>query len=239
MGSFVFRGGVSLRYIFILFFLFFVISFFSCSEDPLDLVNDPPVIPYQPQPEGNKSVPASLRLSWNCYDPNGDPLLYDVYINGSLVGSSVTNQFYEVKLKYGLTYEWYIIAKDNKGNSTVGPKWLFNTDTLVYIADSAVVYASSYHSWDMVLNKGDKIQVSITSDTDVNVWLIPSEEFEFFVNGENFNFVREGSASRVVKFDFDFVVSEPGGYKLVLDNKFSWLTSKNVFVAVYWSHYRS
>ena len=199
--------------------------------------NKPPVEPYQPQPKENETVSANVRLTWNCYDPDGDPVLYDIYINGSLVASSISNQFYEAKLENGLTYEWFIVAKDNKGNKTDSPKWVFNTDPLVYIANFVTVRASSYLSWNMILNKDDKIQVKITSDTDINVWLVSELEFDHFAKNEDFNFIREGSSKRIINFNFDFVVPESGGYRLVLDNKFSLLTSKNVSVFVYWSHY--
>jgi len=205
-----------------------------------EAANKPPVAPYQPQPKENETVSANMRLTWNCSDPDGDPLLYDIYINGSLVASSVSNQFYEAKLKNGLTYEWFIVAKDNKGNKTDGPRWVFNTDPLLYInapAGAVKVEASSYVSWEMILSKGDKLHVAITSNNTIDVWLLSKLEFDHFVKNENFNFIREGSSKQIINFNFDFVVPESGGYRLVLDNRAAWFFSKNVSVFVYWSHY--
>ena len=202
--------------------------------------NTPPVEPYSPQPKEKETVSTNVRLTWNCYDPDGDSLLYDVYINGSLVVSSISNQFYEAKeakLKNGLTYEWFIVAKDNKGNETSSPKWVFNTDPLIYISDFATVQAGDYFSKKMVLSKGDKLQVAITSSNTINVWLVSELEFDSFVKNEDFNFFREGSSNQIINFNFDFVVPESGGYRLVLSNRFSVFTSKNVSVFVYWSHY--
>jgi len=241
---------------YIALFLLLALIMFGCGKEPDDLVfdnpndplspnyvktNNPPVEPYQPQPKENETVSANVRLTWNCYDPDGDPLLYDIYINGSLVASSISNQFYEAKeakLKNGLTYEWFIVAKDNKGNKTDGPKWVFNTYPLLYIADFATVQAGDYHPWPMVLSKGDKIQVAITSDNTIDVWLISDLEFDHFAKNEEFHFFIAGSSKQIINFNFDFVVPESGGYRLVLDNSAAWFFSKNVSVLVYWSHYK-
>jgi len=136
-----------------------------------------------------------------------------------------------------LTYEWFIVAKDNKGNKTDGPKWVFNTNPLIYIADSATVQVGEYLSWTMILRKGDKLQVFITSDRTIDVLLVSELEFDHFAKNEDFNFIREGSSNQIINFNFDFVVPESGGYRLVLDNRAAWFFSKNVFVLVYWSHY--
>jgi len=238
------RMGIFMRRVFIVYLLLFLnILFFACDREEsltIKTANEPPVAPYQPQPKENETVfPvfANVKLTWNCYDPNGDLVLYDVYINGNLVAESINNQFYEAKVDNGLTYKWLVVAKDDKGNKTVGPTWVFRTSPLVYIAENVKVSPSTYLSWEMVLAKGDKIQVEVTSDTGVNVWLFSEQEFNFFEKNEKFNFFREGSKEKVTDFSFSFVVPESGKYRLVLDNRFSWFTSKNVFVIVYWSHY--
>ena len=74
--------------------------------------------------------------------------------------------------------------------------------------------------------------------TEINVWLVSELEFNSFVKGENFNFFREGSKEDIINFNFDFIVPESGGYRLVLSNRAAWFFSKNVSVFVYWSHYR-
>jgi len=232
------------KVIIVLALSFVFMSCRSCNDNksnkPLPPVeaNKSPIEPYQQRPEENENVLPNVRLTWNCYDTDGDPLLYDLYINGKLTAASISNQFYEIKLKCGLTYEWFVVAKDNKGNKTDGPKWIFNTKPLVYIAEFVVVSASNYINRKMVLDKGDKIRVDITSDTALNVWLMSEIEFIFFVRQEQFNFFREGSSKQIKSFKSDFIVPESGEYRLVLDNRFSLFTNKNVSVFVYKSHYR-
>jgi len=81
--------GQRLKYIAL--FLLLALIIFGCVKEPDDPVfnnpndplspnyvktNKPPVEPYQPQPKENETVSANVRLTWNCYDPDGDPVLY-------------------------------------------------------------------------------------------------------------------------------------------------------------------
>ena len=95
--------------------------------------NNPPNQPTNPNPtNGEVNQPISLTLTWNCSDPNGDPLTYDVYFgtssNPSLVSSNQSSASYNPgQLINSTTYYWKIVAKDNNGASTTGPIWSFST----------------------------------------------------------------------------------------------------------------
>jgi hypothetical protein len=95
--------------------------------------NNPPDQPTNPNPaDGAVNQPTSLTLTWDCTDPDGDPLTYDVYFgetnNPPLVSGSQTNTSYNPgQLNNNTTYYWKIVAEDNQGASTAGPQWNFTT----------------------------------------------------------------------------------------------------------------
>jgi len=100
----------------------------------IDLVfNSKPLEPFNPAPSnGATNVSINTILSWNCSDPDGDALRYDVYFgtdsNPPLVEDSSTSLVYNPgTLKYDTRYYWKIVAKDDKGGSTEGPIWSFIT----------------------------------------------------------------------------------------------------------------
>ena len=98
--------------------------------------NSPPAEPYNPDPE-NESEDVSRTgtvLTWECYDPDGDPLTYDVYFDTvsppvTLVSDGQTGTSYDPgDLGYGVMYYWRVIAEDDHGHSTSGGIWHFTTE---------------------------------------------------------------------------------------------------------------
>ena len=95
--------------------------------------NQAPNAPSNPTPSnGATNVLINQDLSWTCSDPDGDPLLYDVYFGtaGSppIVSHNQTGTTYDTGvMNYGITYYWKIVAWDNHGAKTVGPIWSFTT----------------------------------------------------------------------------------------------------------------
>ncbi|WP_053001286.1 6-bladed beta-propeller [Kosmotoga pacifica] len=95
--------------------------------------NTPPLAPSEPSPpDGAVDVLCESIMSWECSDPDGDPLLYDVYFGESnpppLIFSGISENSFGYDLSPGLTYYWKIVAKDNYGGITEGPLWTFKTE---------------------------------------------------------------------------------------------------------------
>lgn len=86
--------------------------------------NRPPVFPYNPIPiNGATNVSINPTLSWECSDPDGDMLTYDIYFGKpnfvTLIKKDHNTKSYNPgTLENGAIYKWYIEAKDDHGNST-------------------------------------------------------------------------------------------------------------------------
>ena len=97
------------------------------------LPNDPPNEPSNPNPEnGATGVNTKPTLSWNCSDPDGDPLTYDVYFGNTsppqMILSNYSDKIWSPEeLDMATTYYWKIVALDDQGNSKEGPIWSFTT----------------------------------------------------------------------------------------------------------------
>lgn len=121
-----------------LLFIIFLAALFllgACSEDSTSTEPDnaEPGIPSNPDPENN-SIDVSLTpsLAWECIDPEGDALSYDVYFGASVdpalanTGQNITT--YDPGILFEeTTYFWKINAHDDHSNSTTGDIWQFTT----------------------------------------------------------------------------------------------------------------
>lgn len=105
-----------------------IVSFLSCNKKP-DL---PKCI--SPQ-NGEVNVTDSvLVLSWDCVDPNGDKLVFDVYLsNDGIIESNdkialaTENNSIEVKnLEDNTVYSWQVVAVDPAGKFRLNA-WQFTT----------------------------------------------------------------------------------------------------------------
>jgi len=97
--------------------------------------NKSPIIPFNPSPS-DKATNQSLAgtLSWECSDPDGDSLTYDVYFGTSSNPPKVsTNQSGKTlnrsNLSAGTTYYWKVVAKDSRGAITEESVWSFTTQS--------------------------------------------------------------------------------------------------------------
>ncbi|MEE9555485.1 MAG: hypothetical protein V3W18_14460 [candidate division Zixibacteria bacterium] len=96
--------------------------------------NAPPGIPTNPSP-GNESIIShntNIQLGWECNDPDGDSLTYDLYFGEDfdppLAATSLTNCAYTINiLDNSKTYYWRITASDGK-DLTLGRRWRFNIE---------------------------------------------------------------------------------------------------------------
>lgn len=95
--------------------------------------NLPPAAPSNPSPpNAANDQPLTSTLAWQCSDPEGDALTYDVYFGTSgtppLVATNVATTAYAPgALSGNRTYRWRIVARDVGGGMTSGPTWLFTT----------------------------------------------------------------------------------------------------------------
>jgi hypothetical protein len=102
----------------------------ACSEKPSGSGNLPPDHPTSPSPaDGATNIGVNRTLSWECSDPNGTNLTYDVYFGLSAhpppVDSGLTANTYDPGgLEYDSTYHWKIVASDGVFE-TEGPLWTF------------------------------------------------------------------------------------------------------------------
>ncbi|MCU0851322.1 MAG: hypothetical protein MUC80_08670, partial [Candidatus Thermoplasmatota archaeon] len=97
-------------------------------------MNHPPNIPNNPSPsDGYLGTSIDVDLSWSGGDPDGDPVLYDVYFGTQYPPpkSDIENQsgttFDPGPLSYVEVYYWKIVAWDNSNVSSTGPIWNFTT----------------------------------------------------------------------------------------------------------------
>jgi hypothetical protein len=95
--------------------------------------NSAPNIPIDPYPPNNATdIDVNADISWNCTDPDGDPLTYDIYFGNNSSPSIVQSGWNQTTYDPGIldintTYYWMIIAWDIVGNSASGSIWNFTT----------------------------------------------------------------------------------------------------------------
>ncbi|HEY8541931.1 MAG TPA: PQQ-binding-like beta-propeller repeat protein, partial [Pseudothermotoga sp.] len=105
---------------------------------PAPLTNNPPSKPNLLSPTNNATgVSVTPTLSWTCSDPDGDNLVYDVYLDKnsnpqtSIVSNhSSTTYTLTTALEYNTTYYWKVVAKDGKGGTNTSDVYSFTTLTL-------------------------------------------------------------------------------------------------------------
>lgn len=107
------------------------LSFINCGDDGDG--GSPPIMPTNPYPGANaKNVATNTVLAWECTDPDGDDLRYDVYLgtDSSLprVAEDIPAPYYDppTSLANDAEYRWRIVAKD-RSHFTGGPTWSFTT----------------------------------------------------------------------------------------------------------------
>ena len=101
-------------------------------------VNNPPYTPSNPSPpDGATDIDINADLSWNCSDPDGDELTYNVYFEANdptpdiLVSENQSENIYDPgPMEYSTQYYWQIIAWDDHNQFTDGPIWDFTTGSV-------------------------------------------------------------------------------------------------------------
>ena len=99
------------------------------------VVNLPPASPSNPSPADNSTNQGwNVTLQWQCSDPEGQAISYDVYLGTSnppaLFTTNVTSKNYmPPPRQFSTQYFWRIVARDALGAETSGPVWSFTTKT--------------------------------------------------------------------------------------------------------------
>jgi len=99
----------------------------------LVISNQPPNSPSNPNPpDGATGVSINTILSWDCIDPDEDPLTYNVFFgtnsNPPMVSENQSQNTYDPgMLEFETSYYWQIEAWDNKSASNISAIWLFTT----------------------------------------------------------------------------------------------------------------
>ncbi len=104
--------------------------------------NTLPFVPNRPLPESGaiNQLPRS-RLSWRGGDPDfGDTVVYDVYLGTRLplaiVFRNLSDTFCSPPgLMYDSTYYWYVVARDEVGDTVVGPLWQFSVCSALRVVE--------------------------------------------------------------------------------------------------------
>jgi len=93
--------------------------------------NVPPNEPINPDPSnGETNVDKNHDLTWDCSDPNGGLIKYDIYFGTEnpppKLASNITGKSYNPgEMVYKTIYYWKVVAWDNFGAYTSGPIWSF------------------------------------------------------------------------------------------------------------------
>ena len=101
--------------------------------------NFPPRTPEIKSPlNGEKIIDTKSLLTWSCFDPDKDTLLYDVYLDSNPVpttniASNIENSQINIDfLNSNTTYYWKVVAKDGEF-STESPVWNFTAVTSLIV----------------------------------------------------------------------------------------------------------
>ena len=99
-----------------------------------EATNNPPYAPVNPSPaNGATDQDINVDLSWDGGDPDpGDTVTYDIFFGTSdtppQVESNWNGSTYDPgTLAEGMTYYWYIVARDSHQSTTPGSTWMFAT----------------------------------------------------------------------------------------------------------------
>jgi formylglycine-generating enzyme required for sulfatase activity len=180
------------------------------------VVNLPPEVPSNPFPVNNAlDMPLNITFTWDCSDPEMDPLTYDLYIDNDgtpdLYASGITsNSFDIINLDPSTTYQWKIVAHDNHGNSTEGPVWNFTTEsTLPPGVELVQITGGTFALGSPVVN-------TTISSFKMSKHEITNEQFIYFLNHINcpangtYNDPTHGSVELIDMDDPDCAIGHSG-----------------------------
>ncbi len=164
--------------------------------------NRAPIIQSNPSPSDKATnQPLAVTLSWECNDPDGDSLTYDVYFGTSSNPPKVSaNQSGKTLNRSNLsaetTYYWKVTAKDSNGATTETPIWSFSThiDLTLYTPSSIVPPTVLVEKGSFTMGDNDEAsnekpthKVTFTYDFYMGKYETTFDEYDAFrsATGEN------------------------------------------------------
>ena len=144
--------------------------------------NPPPYAPYHPVPAASApGVPVNPSLEWYAYEPDYQPMNFDVYFGADadppLVSDHQAPSSYDPGLLDPSTpYYWRVVARDSYGAETTSPVWSFttaNTTNRVPSTPSTAHPSWSYHpaqstvdlSWESTDPDGEQLTFNVYMGT--------------------------------------------------------------------------
>ncbi len=164
------------------------------TEGPLwkfTTTNRPPKTPFSPNPANNATnQPVRLTLYWECSDPDGDPLTYDIYFDTKSSPTTKVSSGQSGKilsrsnLSYNTTYYWKVVAKDSKGAITEGPVWSFTISAvpegMVFVEKGSFKMGDTWG--DGYSNEKPTHSVTFTYDFWFGKYEVTFDEYDAFCN---------------------------------------------------------
>ena len=198
-------------------------------------LNQPPDPPYSPVPcDGECNVSIKIDLTWNCSDPDDDPLTYDVYFGTSTKPLKQAENLTEAefdpgKLRYEKTYYWYIVAYDTQGLSTGGPCWSFTTEKEFFCPTVQLLFPTGGET----LNGTITVQwhaYDIEDKTNVTIFLYYSRD-----NGETWSSFADNPMENTGECLWDTTTVQDGTYLLQVvardsDARIGYVTSMSFYI---------
>ena len=139
-----------------------------------------PFQPYNPSPYNKEiNVETSIDLSWDCKDPDGDNVYYDIYLaknhpptKNNIVASHYASNSIHVNLDKNSRYYWKVIAEDEHGAKNEGQIWTFATIETTPPNVKIVTPEEGYLYWDWlripIFTKNAIIISGIDIEVDAN-----------------------------------------------------------------------
>ena len=138
--------------------------------------NHPPNQPSNPTPpDGSIDQSTNVDLSWDCSDPDGDPLTYDIYFGTisppPLASSNQSQASYDPgQLEYDTLYYWRIIAKDNHQHSIEGVIWNFATAYDSMLSEQIAFSSNRDGNLEIYLMNPDGSNIQRLTFNNANDW---------------------------------------------------------------------
>jgi len=113
--------------------IFLLIFIINCDDEGVNYENISPNRPSNPTPaDGAIDQPTDVQLIWRCSDPDGDPLVYDVFFGTATIPPQIASDHGDTtynpgQLQHNTAYYWKIVAKDPR-IPRAGPIWDFTTE---------------------------------------------------------------------------------------------------------------